>query len=192
MTTPNPQDNPVVEPIVDVSALRDYMSNVNLKGYQESAAEDIITGIVAEVTAYLGRPVVVRERTERVVAGRGGAWLSATPVLSVTSVDGMPYAEWDSHLSAIPAGRLHRARWGENVVVYVGGLAADVDARDLIRIEVLRAAADEMTNRHDDTASVKDLTVRKSDSSPKRSESPSREQDERFVRLKRYKRRYVK
>lgn len=197
MTTPDPQDDPqddpLVEPLVDIEALRDYMGGVSLKGYQESAAEDVIAGVIAEIASYLNRPVVVRERTERVVAGRGGAWLSATPVLSVASVDDAPYAEWDQYLSAIPSGRLHRARWGENIVVYTGGLAADREARDLLRIEVLRAAADEMTNRHDDTASVKDLTIRKSDNrSPKRSESPAPEQRARFARLERYKRRSVR
>lgn len=193
MTTPDPHDNPLIEPIVDVEALRDYMSGVSLKGYQENAAEDIIAGVIGEITAYLGRPVVVKRRAERVIGGRGGAWLRATPVIEVLTVDGMPYPEWDVHLGAIPGGRLHTGRWGRHLVDYIGGLAADDEARPLLRAEILRAAADEMTNRHDDTHSVKDLTIRQSDvRDPKRNASPTPEQRHRFVRLERYRRRMVR
>lgn len=138
------------DPVVTVDDLRDFMSGIELEGFQREAAEDVIAGLLGQISGYLGRPVVVRERTE--YASRG--WLKGTPVVSIKTIDGIDYNLTSP--GAMTGGRLGYAA----TVTYTGGLLADEDARDLIRIMVLRAAADEMTNRHDDTVSVKDLTVR--------------------------------
>lgn len=145
MTTPA-----VPPPLVEVEDLRDYMSGVNLTGYQADAAADIIMGVTGQIGAYLGRPILVRERTEWAVQG----WLSATPVTAIWEVDGVIY-------NLTTPGRYVNGNIGREALVrYTGGLAADEDARDLLRITIMRAASFEMTNRHDDTVTVKDLDIR--------------------------------
>lgn len=178
--------------LVEVDELRDYMSGIELAGYQQAAAEQVIRGVTAEIEAYLGRPILVKERIEKVVARRGGGWLSATPVLSIADIDGSVYADWDPYLSAIPDGRLHGARYGTNVVRYTGGLAADENALALLRAEILRAAAVEMTNKHDDTMSLRGLDIRESNDDEKPKGTPHGVQTQQFERLKRYKRRGVR
>lgn len=145
MTTPVPPP-----PLVEVEDLRDYMSGVSLTGYQADAATDIIAGITGQIGAYLGRPILVRERTELAVQG----WLAATPVTAIWEVDGVIY-------NLTTPGRYANGNIGREAVVrYTGGLAADEEARGLLRITILRAASIEMTNRHDDTVTVKDLDIR--------------------------------
>lgn len=140
-------------PLVEVEDLQDYMSGVGLTGYQQDAAADIIAGVTGQIGAYLGRPVLLRERTEFAVHG----WLSATPVTAIWTVDGVVY-------NLTSPGRYANGNIGREATVrYTGGLAADEEARDLLRITILRAAAAEMTNRHDDTVSVKDLEIRNPD-----------------------------
>lgn len=145
MTTPAP-----VAPLVEVEDLQDYMSGAKMTGYQEDAALDIIMGVTGQIGAFLGRPILVRERTEWATQG----WLSATPITAIWDVDGVAY-------NLTTPGRYVNGNIGREALVrYTGGLAADEDARDLLRITILRAAAVEMTNRHDDTITVKDLDIR--------------------------------
>lgn len=135
--------------LVTVDDLRDYMSGVGLTTSQEDAAQDIIDGIIGQIEAVLGRPVAVEERTEYAASG----WLLATPVAAIYEIDGYAHTG--------PVGRLVGGSLGYVATVrYMGGLGADPSARRLLRVTILRAAAAEMTNRHDDTVSVKDLDVR--------------------------------
>lgn len=147
--------SPLPPGVPDVDALRDFMSGVHLEGYQQNAAEDVINGLVGQIEAYLGRPIFVEERTE----WAAGGWLSATPVVSIAAVGGLPYTG--------DVGRLRSGHLGwEADVRYTGGLAADPSAARLLRAMILRAAADEMTNRHDDTVSVKNLDMRDDSQEP--------------------------
>ena len=140
---------PDAAPLVTVDDLRDYMSGVGLTTSQEDAAQDIIDGLVGQIEAVLGRPVAIEERVEYASSG----WLSATPVQAVHEIDGYAHTA--------PLGRLVTGNLGYAATVrYTGGLGADPSARRLLRITILRAAAAEMTNRHDDTVSVKDLDIR--------------------------------
>lgn len=139
--------------IVGVEQLRAYMSNVRLNDAQWSAAEDVINGVEGEIALELNRPLTPQTVTETVeVDDDGYLMFSVTPVRSVTSLqDGtgrtVPYQ------TVRGAVRLDAYAALTVDVTYVGGLDGTNDP--LLKLEVLRIAAREMQNRHDDTLSVK-------------------------------------
>lgn len=171
--------------IVSVDELNDFMSNPEWGAPQRYAAELAIAGAQAEVEEYLNRPVELQERVETVYTeGDGAVWLSATPVRSVVSVvDPSPGALafnwvfrggflWYGTAADVPV-----------TVTYVGGL--DGPNEPAIRLTVLRVAAREMQNRHDDALGVKDLDT--ADVDP----LPLGLQDEDRLRISRRRRRTV-
>lgn len=145
--------------IVSVDELIDYMSNVEVDEDQRTAAELIIEGVQSEVELFLNRPVEVREVTETVWPDQDGfLWLKGTPIvelLSVTDAAGAPVALTYFTIAgnALQGGYVP----GPLTVRYRGGL--DGKTISALKLTVLRVAAREMQNRHDDTLSVKDLSA---------------------------------
>lgn len=169
--------------IVSVEELIDYMSDVTLTSDQRTAAELVIEGVQGEIETFLNRSIEPVTRTEYLVVDHNGQiWPLHTPVISVTSIVrdalAVPYT--------LEGGLLTGGTPGQQVVVtYVGGFSNDHRAHNHLRLEVLRLAAREMTNRHDDTLTVKDLDT--TDSPP----LPIGLTEEDKGRIRRWKRRVV-
>ena len=135
--------------LVSPSELSTYMSGLDLDVPEEDAAQTVLDGLVDELERYCNRPLAAVERTEVLHPdAEGRVWPSATPILSVSA----PLGAW------ILGNYLGGCGWGPLTVTYIGGI--DGQAGDAIRLAVLRAASREMTIRHDDTLTVKDLDAR--------------------------------
>lgn len=150
MTTPS---NPDL--IVDVAELQTYMSGVSLSTAQLVAAEYVIAGLTDSLERIMNRALLRKARTETLFGGASGiAYPSATPVISATwtSPGGTVYP------LMISEGGIYVGVGTTLEVTYVGGYDGRND--EGLRLAVMRAASREMTARHDDTLSVKDLSVR--------------------------------
>lgn len=197
-----------VDTLVSVDELVGYMSNIKLGAGQYQAAEYVLEGVEAEIEAFIGRPLKTGPRTETTYmtdANAGFIRLAGTPVTSVESVSIlgqtlntdayqiapgglyllMPYLNTPAlFITSGPSGITTPIDpIGVPILVsYTGGLPPD--AVRLLRIEILRIAAKEMTNRHDDTLSVKG--TERNDKTPV---LPYGLTDEARTRLSRFKRR---
>lgn len=156
--------------IIEVDDLIDYMSDIDLSSDQRTAAEFVIAGAQAEVESYLGRPLERVTRTETLVPDLNGViWPYATPIVSVS---GITYLGNGGVILPMlvpvvnPGSNGIYVGWGYGpvTITYVGGLHPQ--AVPIARLTVLRIAAREMENRHDDTLSVRDLSTDSSDPNP--------------------------
>lgn len=143
--------------VIDVGDLTDYMSGIDLTAEQRSAADDVIDGVEQELSAYLNRPLTPVTVTETVTPEHDGTlFLKNTPVQSVTSIT-WPYGTitgWQVSEGGVTIPLLYSL---PVTVTYTGGI--DASQINAIRLGVLRVAAREMQNRHDDTLSVKELST---------------------------------
>lgn len=173
---------PAGAPCVDVDELKAYMSGVRFSPSQEEAAEAALAGTQRTLELYINRPLSVLTVTERVRGDEAGyGWPTVTPVLEVVSVNAVP----------VPVGYFYDPSlgvylgYGSAVLVYRGGYdgASDPDVKQAI----LQVAAREVGSNHDDTLSVKDLTVRNEGEQARRVPTVGWQKDElqRFDRLRR-------
>ena len=145
-----------VDLIVSVDELRDYMSDIILKPGQLAAAARILAGVQRELERYCNRPLTRRERTETIRPDEDGRlWPTATPVVSVSTLG---YTARHNEITGGYglAGGLGGAQ--SVTVTYVGGIDGRNEAD--VAAAIFRIAAREVTTRHDDTMSIKDLTAR--------------------------------
>lgn len=167
--------------IVSVPELVDYMSNVTLTADQLEAAELVLEGVQGELEVYLNRPVEPREVTEVLQSLDGYVRPRITPVVQVLSVTGLATVPLYSKANGLYVG------WaGEWSVTYRAGI--DGASKPDIRLAILRVAAREMQNRHDDTLSVKDLRTDDEKQNPR---YPEGWQEAELMRLSRYRRRVI-
>jgi hypothetical protein len=142
--------------LVSLDELIDHMSGVTLTERQRQAGQRVIDGCVRGLERRLHRRFRAGTYTETVVGDEiGWAPLAASPVLSVTSVDGMAMPSlypWQATPNGIWVGVGIRA-----TVVYEAGYATDFDEYADVKLAVLEKCAGVMTVRHDDTLSVKEL-----------------------------------
>lgn len=176
--------------IVSVLELQDYMSGIDLsvRYGQENAAELVLAGVQSEIETYLGRPISPTTVTETLAYEDFWAYRLAepriTPVISVSVptdwavVNGRlvpPFNGWyGSILEYIPSPGY--------AVTYVGGLdGANIPE---LKLMVLRVAAREMSNKHDDTVGLNagDLTRSKVDVVPEGLNDDDRKRLDRFRR----------
>jgi hypothetical protein len=168
-----------VTSLASVEDLVAYMSNIQLEAEQYQAAELVLDGVEAEVEAFIGRPLVSGPQAETAYMsdnGTGFVRLAGTPVISVESVSILGQTLNTSSYQIGPGGiflimpyintpALFITSYGPSgitapadptgvpiIVNYTGGLPAAA-ARQL-RLEILRIAANEMQNRHDDVLGV--------------------------------------
>lgn len=169
--------------VIDVEDLTDFMSGIDLTAEQRAAAEDIIEGVEGQLALYLNRPLVPTTTTQTVKVGPDGyLQLKNTPVTAVTSVT-WPYGNITGYVISDGAVEMPSLYYGASVTItYTGGL--DVGSMAAVRIAVLRVAAREMENRHDDTLSLQNGVAR--DTAPAQ---PIGWQMEELRRLSRYRRR---
>lgn len=165
--------------LVSVPDLIAYMSDIKLEAAQHQAAEYVLEGVEGEVESYLNRPIASGQHTETTYATYDGfVRLGVTPINSIESVSildqlvpvesyrvvpggfrlSMPYVGGPGLF--ITLGELSMAGMTPGsteqtgipiIVTYTGGLPAD--AARQVRLEILRIAAAEMQNHHDDTLS---------------------------------------
>lgn len=128
--------------LVSVQQLIDHMSDIDLTAEQQRAARVVLDGVEGEVRRFLNRPILPLEVTEqsvRVDPESGMLLTRHSPVLSLISpLDGTVTLE-DARLYG----------WGSaGPVTYTAGLLPDDLAT--VKLQVLRIAAREMQNKHDD------------------------------------------
>lgn len=154
--------------IVDVENLKDYMSNFDMDSDQESAAEIILAGLQKELERYLNRPILTKTITETVPTDTVGlAVPSYTPVISIIKIHfkssffvNSVSQEFDiTDYAWMPEGIYTGIRNDQVTLTYEAGLGLADDELDDLKLGILRAAAREMTTRHDDTLSVKELAA---------------------------------
>jgi hypothetical protein len=158
--------------------LKDYMSGINLKSFQEQAAEYVLQGVQAELEKYLNRWLEPREVTESVrVHSEGYLMTTKSPIVSLP--DNSNYDLYGGRIWYFSAGSVFAgppvspiftaSTWGgfDNQffdVTYTAGYDARPENDEVgefadVRLGILRVASREMTNRHDDTLSVKSLSM---------------------------------
>jgi hypothetical protein len=140
---------------VKAGELKDYMSGIGLDADQLDAAQTIIDGLQRQLERYCQRPLERKERTETLYPDENGRiWPTATPIVSVSA----PLDVWiiGNYVSGLPSA--FGLITAPVVVTYIGGVDGDVE--EDIRAAILRAAAREMTVRHDDVLDVSDLSAR--------------------------------
>lgn len=146
--------------IVSVLDLTDYMSGIDLKVHygQENAAEMVLAGVQGEIEAYINRPLEPVTVTETLTFDPWTNELSeprVTPIISV-STDGWTLLNG----RLVPPGGING--WFPSILEYinVNGYAvtyvAGLDGANIphIRLEIMRIAAREMSNKHDDTVGL--------------------------------------
>lgn len=164
--------------LVKVDELVNYMSEIRLSAAQYAAAEYILAGVEAEIESYLGRPIMAgRQVGETAYASANGFLrLAASPVTFVESISVFNTPLDPSSWQPVPGGIylaipylsapglfLEIREAGNSsgsteqigvpfVITYTGGLPPSTASQ--IRLEVLRIAAREMQNHHDDTFSI--------------------------------------
>jgi hypothetical protein len=154
--------------LVRVEELSNHMSGVTFTAAQTADAERTLAGLQRSLERKLKRRFTEAEVTEWTYADEGGwAMLTRTPVVSIESIGGY----WSTGAAPFTYGRRHTKNgvaglsplsWA--LVTYRGGGLGD-DLED-IRFAILEKAAAVMTNRHDDTRSVKDLDTREPTTRP--------------------------
>lgn len=147
--------------IVNVDQLRDYMSGIGLDVDQTQAADDVLAGVQADLERYLARPLELRTVTEEVEMVLGGSYqTSVTPVVSTTSLWHVVRRGRLRPLGGLPVVTQAMLDTRTETVTYVGGYDGFAPEFADVRLAILRVAAREMEQRHDDTRSVKDLSTR--------------------------------
>ncbi len=164
--------------IVEVTELTDYMSSIGLTADQTEAAEQVLTGLERALERHLQRPLERKERTEVVFPDEfGRLWPKATPIISVSSPPGLHPNGANGLSGSFPT------TGGGVVITYVGGLIGPEE--EDVRVAILRAAAREMTPRHDDTLSVRELTTQVPAQSDRRQPGWTDDELKQFDRLRR-------
>lgn len=125
---------------VSVDELIAYMSDIELSSGQRLAAKLVLDGVEGQVRRFINRPILPTAVTEAPEVSADGLLLTRhTPVLSLTPVEGVELRD----------GLLYSTGWGTAPSIsYVAGLEAD--DLNAVKLEILRIAAREMTNKHDD------------------------------------------
>lgn len=142
--------------VVDVAQIRNYMSGIRLTEPQLHAAAGILAGVQRELERYMNRPLVRKERTETIRPDTDGRlWPTATPVTSVSTVG---YAAAGNEIVGNVGLGTGLSGPQAVTVTYVGGIDGRNEHDVVLAIE--RIAAREITTRHDDTMSIKDLSAR--------------------------------
>lgn len=175
--------------IVEVEELKDYMSSIGLTADQWEAAEQVLMGLERALERHLQRPLQRKERTELVFPDEAGRlWPKATPIASVSSPSGL-YPNGANGLSGTYGYGYSGAvgypgvNAGGVVLTYVGGLVGE-DEED-VRTAILRAAAREMTSRHDDTLTPADLSTSTPPRDDRREHGWTDDELKQFDRLRR-------
>ncbi len=156
--------------IVPVDDLIDYMSGINLNPSQgqRRAAEFILAGVQADLERYLNRPLTPTVRTESVpVNSDGSVRTSLSPIISIPAGTTSYYLRGDRlfatslyrDASLLVGDWFHEDREPLITVTYTGGYDGALDEFADVRLAILRVASREMTNRHDDTLTVKGLNT---------------------------------
>jgi hypothetical protein len=164
--------------IVSVEMLKDYMSGIQLKAFQEQAAEYVLAGVQSQLERYINRWLEPREVTEAVHVHQDGYLLTTkSPIVSLpTDSNYSLYGGriWYYGVGSVFAGPpispiFTASTWGgfdSQVfeVTYTAGYDARPESDTVgefadVRLDILRVASREMTNRHDDTMSVKSLSM---------------------------------
>lgn len=151
--------------IAGVDELIDFMSNVSLTADQREAAELVLEGVQAEVETYCNRLLEATEIIERLTPDEyGHVYVTQTPVTEILHVRTpppsplpVPYVPVDVYHEFFD-GWLVVNGYGAVEVRYKAGLPAH--AYRFLKLEVLRIAAREMEDRHDDTLGVTELNTR--------------------------------
>ena len=170
--------------LLNVQDLVDYMSNIVLSAGQRDAAREVLDGVQGEVEQFLNRrlePVTVTETVQ--IDEDGYAQLSQSPIISITGVtlgDAAPLAVPPQPATIVPWSLNVRGLYvtygllavganayldpnyanGTAVVTYVAGIdGVNGPNAALLRLTILRVAAREMTNRHDDVLGVAEVTT---------------------------------
>lgn len=168
--------------IVTVQELQDYMSGIGLAVDQQLALQDVLDGVQRELERYCQRPLERMERTEAVFPDDAGRlWPKATPIVSVSAPVGL-VPNGANYLSGYyPTNVLDPA--GPVVLTYVGGLVGVEE--DDVRLAILRVAAREATDRHDDVRTVTDLEGRQARRTDTREVGWTDDELKKFDRLRR-------
>ena len=143
--------------IVTVEMLKDYMSGIGLNADQAQGAEDILAGVQADLEHYLCRPLELQTVTEDVPLSESGFLeTSVTPVVSVVGNGyGLRFGRLWQDVTRSPIFGAGTAR-----ITYTAGYDGHDEKYANVRLAIMRVAAREVEQRHDDTLSVKDLSVR--------------------------------
>lgn len=153
---------------MSVQELKDYMSGFTLNPVygQDDAAVLVLQGIQADLERYLNRYLEPRTVTETVpVNSDGSIRTNHDPIISVPA--GSAYVLQNGRLYTYTLGTTFTlGQFGSPEEYATVTYTAGIDARSTtdvvgvyadVRLAILRVAAREMTNRHDDTLSVKGL-----------------------------------
>jgi hypothetical protein len=158
--------------LVTVAELKEFMSDIELSESQARAAVTILNGLQSELEDALNRDLSAGPYTETLYPdAHGRVYPKNTPVTGVVSVTYPP--NWYGPSDPLDAplyefvGDILWVGSGSAglpvVVTYNGGRVGGgltTSQINRLKITILRAAAREMRNRHDDTLTIKDLTTR--------------------------------
>lgn len=175
---------------IDASELSSYMSGMGLDVDQEVALQEVLDGVQRELERHCQRLFERKERTERVlVDDLGRVWPKATPIVSVTSPVDTFTVGYGNMLNPVTSLTLGLGAYygpgGSFDLTYVGGLDPEDDDLHDVRVAILRVAAREATDRHDDTLSVKDTDTRDAQRTDKRELGFTEKELKKFDRLRR-------
>lgn len=173
--------------IVTTTELKDYMSGIGLDADQASGAQDVLDGLQRELERYCQRPLERKERTETIVPDdEGRLWPKATPIVSVSSPEGL----WPNGANGL--GGSYPASFGLSMfgggpypvtITYVGGVEGEDEAD--IRLAILVIGARMVTNMHDDTRTATDLEGKQAQSADTRVQGWTDDELKKFDRLRR-------
>ena len=146
--------------LVGAEELKEYMSGIGLTPSQEAAADKILAGTQRSLERYLNRRLEPGTFTETLTPDVDGfIYPSNRPVTGVTSI----LDPWGNELyqgDFVANTGIWGGGYGSVTITYTGGLTPDADALEDVRLAIMRVASREMTTKHDDTLSVKDLSAR--------------------------------
>lgn len=166
--------------LVSVDELVDHMSGITLTETQREAAARILRGSIRGLERRLNRKFRPTATTETVVGDvTGWAPLQNSPVISIDTIDGQPLAAVPTYATDVwavssltglyqgsyslydhtPNG-VFVGQFTRRTVGYTGGFGLDLDELADVRLAIMEKCAGVMTNRHDDTMSVKELQTR--------------------------------
>lgn len=195
--------------LVSVDELRSYMSSIGLTADQAIGAQDVLFAVQSELQSYLNRPLVaVTVVDEPVAVGRNGFLFTRhSPVTAVSSIKRYPTLEVSPASTYQVVNGLIRLRhayvapgtfygWDalhgppgtlapeEYLVSYTASLPAFYpESLGALKGFILRVAAREVENNHDDTLTPKDLTTKDDGKF-----TPPGPTDEDFKRVERWRR----